>query len=171
MTHTERTGGGSHAQGPPPASHTERTSSRTADGGAAHTPHPTAREEKSEWAEGGALFAGVLMLVYGLFGVVQGVAAISSGDVYTAVGDYAFRFNLTAWGWIHLVVGVVLAFIGWGILKGADWARGAGVGLAVLGIVLNFMWLPYQPLWALVSIAIGGWVTWALCADRARPVV
>ena len=122
----------------------------------------------SAWASGGTMFAGVLMMVYGVLGVLNGIAAIAKDDVYTHIGDYVFEFSLTTWGWIHLVLGVLVAVTGWGILKDAAWARGVGVGLAALAVVANFMWLPYQPLWALVSIAIAIFVIWALCTDRGR---
>ncbi|NGO74166.1 hypothetical protein G6045_00455 [Streptomyces sp. YC504] len=137
--------------------------------GTASTPTGnTPRPAGSAWASGGMLFAGVLMLVNGVFGVLEGIAGIAKDDVYTRLGDYVFEFNLTTWGWIHLILGIVVAVTGWGILKGAGWARGAGIALASLALVANFMWLPYQPVWALVAIAIGVFVIWALCtADGA----
>lgn len=123
------------------------------------------------WAAGGTMFAGVLLLVDGFLSVVKGIAGIASDDVYARVNNYVFKFDVTAWGWIHLVLGVILLFVGWGILKGASWARGAGVGLASLSIIANFVWLPYQPVWAIVSIAIDVFVIWALCTDRSKPAV
>ncbi|MFD9905076.1 hypothetical protein [Streptomyces sp. NPDC059063] len=118
------------------------------------------------WASAGpSMFAGVLMLVNGVLGVLAGIAGIAEDDVYARIGDYVYKFNLTAWGWIHLVLGVLIAVTGWGVLKGADWARGVGVALAAVGMVVEFLWLPYQPLWALISLAIGAFVIWALCTD------
>ncbi|MBD0423896.1 hypothetical protein H0H10_32860 [Streptomyces sp. TRM S81-3] len=132
--------------------------------------HPTGHgSSASAWASGGVVFAGVLMLVEGIFGILTGIAAIAEDDVYTRIGDYVFEFNLTTWGWIHLILGVLVAVTGWGILKGAAWARGLGVGLAALVVVLQFIWLPYQPVWAIISIAIAVFVIWALCTDHGRP--
>jgi hypothetical protein len=130
----------------------------------------TARQPggRSAWASGGVVFAGVLMLIEGLFGILNGIAAIANDDVYAGIGDYVFEFDLTTWGWIHLILGVLVAVTGWGILKGADWARGLGVGLAALVVILQFIWLPYQPLWAVISIAVGVFVIWALCTDHGR---
>lgn len=122
----------------------------------------------SAWAAGGRVFAGVLMLVEGVFGILSGIAAIAEDDVYTRVGDYVFKFNLTTWGWIHLILGILVAVTGWGILQGAAWARGVGVGLAALVIVLQFMWLPYHPIWAVVSIAIAVFVIWSLTSPHGR---
>ncbi|MVO86470.1 hypothetical protein GPA10_17305 [Streptomyces sp. p1417] len=114
------------------------------------------------------MFAGVLMLVNGVLGVLAGIAGIAEDDVYARLGDYVYKFNLTTWGWIHLVLGLLIAVTGWGILKGAEWARGAGVALAALGMVAQFLWLPYTPLWALVSLALGAFVIWALCTAPGK---
>lgn len=122
----------------------------------------------SAWAAGGTMFAGVLLLVDGVLAVIKGIAGIATDDVYTRINNYVFKFDVTAWGWIHLVLGVILLIVGAGVLKGSDWARGAGVGLAALSIIANFMWLPYQPVWAIVSIAIDVFVIWALCTDRSK---
>lgn len=117
------------------------------------------------------MFAGVLLLVDGILAIVKGIAGIASDEVYTRINDYTFKFDVTAWGWIHLVLGVILVLVGWGILKGAAWAWGVGIVLAALNLIANFVWLPYQPVWAIISIAIDTFVIWALCAHRAKPVI
>ncbi|MCQ4212564.1 DUF7144 family membrane protein [Streptomyces longispororuber] len=130
------------------------------------TPDPTRGDGAgSGWATGGMVFAGVLMLVSGALGILNGISGIARDDVYGRVGDYLYSFDLTTWGWIHLVVGILVAVTGWGILKGSDWARGAGIGLAALYIVEYFMFLPYAPIWSVVSIGIGVFVIWALATD------
>lgn len=130
-------------------------------------PRPSA--PGSAWAAGGAMFAGVLLLLDGVLGILKGIAAIAENDVfYARIGDYVYKFNLTAWGWIHLVLGVILAVTGCGILKGAGWARCLGVALASLVVIAEFIWLPYQPVWAFVSIAIALFVIWALCTDSTK---
>ncbi|MEU1493086.1 hypothetical protein ABZ456_22845 [Streptomyces sp. NPDC005776] len=123
------------------------------------------------WAAGGIMFAGVLLMVDGVLGAIKGIAGIASDDVYARINNYVFEFNVTTWGWIHLILGVIIAVVGWGILKGSVWARGIGVGLAALNMIANFMWLPYQPIWAVVSLAIDTFVIWALCTDRSKAVV
>ncbi|MFF0424004.1 hypothetical protein ACFYUJ_06275 [Streptomyces sp. NPDC004520] len=117
------------------------------------------------WASGGTLFAGVLMLVTGFMDVFQGIAGIAEDDVYARIGDYVFKFNLTTWGWIHLILGVIVAVAGIGILRGAEWGRIAGISLASLNVLFQFLFLPYQPWWALFSMAISIFVIWALATD------
>ncbi|MGW3625105.1 DUF7144 family membrane protein [Streptomyces sp. NPDC000880] len=116
-------------------------------------------------AAGGTMFAGVLLLVDGILGILNGIAGIAADDVYTRIGSYVFEWDLTAWGWIHLIIGAIAAVTGWGILMNAGWARAVGVALAGLIIIVNFIWLPYLPLWGLIGIAIGIFVIWALCTD------
>ncbi|GAA1935048.1 hypothetical protein GCM10009837_71110 [Streptomyces durmitorensis] len=122
---------------------------------------------ESPWASGGTMFAGVLMLVYGILGILEGIAGIAKDDVYARIGDYVYKFNLTTWGWIHLILGILLLVTGYGILKGTTWGKACGVALASIAIVVHFLWLPYQPIWALISIAIGIFVIWALCTDHS----
>ncbi|MFE0699333.1 hypothetical protein [Streptomyces sp. NPDC058872] len=119
------------------------------------------------WAAGGTLFAGVLMLVIGFMDIFQGIAGIAEDEVYTRIGDYVFKFDLTTWGWIHLILGVIIAVTGFGILKGAEWGRIAGISLASLNILFQFLFLPYQPWWALFSMAISIFVIWALATDES----
>ncbi|MFD3326920.1 hypothetical protein [Streptomyces sp. NPDC058701] len=131
---------------------------------AQHRSHDTG----SAWAAGGTVFAAVLLLVDGVLGVIKGIAGIAEDDVYTRLGNYTFKLDVTAWGWIHLLLGIVLIIVGAGLFKGADWARVMGVALAGISVILNFMWLPYTPIWAIVSIAIGLFVIWALCTGSLR---
>ncbi|MFG2329981.1 hypothetical protein ACGFMM_10175 [Streptomyces sp. NPDC048604] len=128
---------------------------------------PQGRSGESAWATGGTVFAGVLMTVTGIVDIFQGIAGIAEDNVYARVGDYVYRFNLTAWGWIHLILGVVIAVTGFGILRGAEWGRVAGIALASLNIVAQFLFLPYQPWWALFSMALSVFVIWALASDES----
>jgi hypothetical protein len=117
------------------------------------------------------MFAGVLMLVVGVFGILEGIAAIAEDDVYGRIGTYVFEFDLTAWGWIHLIVGILLLITGVAILRGTGWSHPVGIGFAALSIILHFMWLPYQPVWAIIAIGVAVFVIWALCADKERASV
>ncbi|MFG2623966.1 hypothetical protein [Streptomyces sp. NPDC048473] len=140
----------------------------------APTPGPARSAEPggiNPWAAGGITFAGVLLLIDGVLGVIKGITGIASDEVYRRVRNYTFKFDVSAWGWIHLVLGVVLVCVGWGILKGAGWARATGVLLAAINLIVNFIWLPYQPVWAIISIAIDAFVIWALCTESSKAVI
>ena len=75
---------------------------------------------------------------------------------------YTFEFDTTAWGWIHLILGIVLALTGFFLFTGAAWARIVGIAVAVLAMLANFLWLPHYPFWAIVLIALDVLVIWAL---------
>ncbi|MCX5195320.1 hypothetical protein OOK31_15655 [Streptomyces sp. NBC_00249] len=128
-----------------------------------------AHDDRYGWAAGGTMFAGVLLLVDGVLGVIKGIAGIAEDDVYARLGKYVFEFDVTTWGWIHLILGVILIAVGIGLLTGAAmWARALGVAVAGFSIIVNFMWLPYTPVWAIISIAIAIFVIWALCSNGSR---
>jgi hypothetical protein len=117
-------------------------------------------------AEGGITFAGMLLGVSGAVTVLQGIAAIAGDDVYGRIGSYVFEFSLTGWGVFHLVIGVLLLCTGVGLLGGREWARTAGLVLAVLSLVEQFVFLPYAPVWAVLLIALDVFVIWALATYR-----
>lgn len=133
-----------------------------------HVTPPVEEQEEEVWAAGGTMFAGVLLLVTGVFGMLAGISGIGGDDVYGAVGEYTFKFDVNTWGWIHLILGVIVALAGIGILQGLAWASMVGIVLAVLVMVANFMWLPYQPIWAIIDIAIAAFVIWSLSHSLSR---
>ncbi len=107
-------------------------------------------------------FAGILMMVAGAFDVLEGLAAIVRKHYYVVGTNYIYKFNVTTWGWIHLLLGIGLGVAGFFVLRGALWARIVGiVGAALVGIA-NFMWLPYQPVWSVVIITVCVLIIWAL---------
>ncbi|MFE4591815.1 DUF7144 family membrane protein [Streptomyces laurentii] len=134
---------------------------------APRTPPPAYASHSSGWASGGSLFAGVLMLVTGIIDIFEGIAGIVHNTIYARVGDYVYRFSFTTWGWIHLILGILVALTGFAILKRAESGRIAGIILAGLNIVIQFMFLPHQPWWAMFSMAISVFVIWALAADES----
>ncbi|NBE53177.1 DUF7144 family membrane protein [Streptomyces boluensis] len=128
--------------------------------------HPGAAVRSSERTgigSGWVVFAGVMMIFGGLMTLFAGIAAIANDEVFAATRNYVFEFDLTGWGWVHLVMGVVITLAGAALFQGATWARVVGVGLAGLAMLANFLWLPYAPFWAIVLIAINAFVIWALC--------
>ncbi|BCM64874.1 MULTISPECIES: DUF7144 family membrane protein [Streptomyces] len=131
---------------------------------AAHTTTtPTAKEA---WATGLTAFGAVMLILAGLLDVFRGIMAIAHDNVFLVTPEYVFRFDLTGWGWIHLVLGVVALLVGVGVFRGALWARVGGVAIAGLVIIANFLSLPYYPVWSIVVIAVAGFVIWALCVTR-----
>ncbi|WP_371480862.1 hypothetical protein [Kitasatospora sp. NBC_00315] len=140
------------------------------------TPPPSYREApgtsvNSGWVSGLALFAGIMLLVNGILEFFQGLVAVINNDLIVTTPRYVFRFDVTSWGWIHMVIGVLVALAGVGVLRGALWGRIAGIVLASLSAIASFLWLPYYPLWNIIVIALDVFVVWALCVYRDDDVV
>jgi len=113
-------------------------------------------------AVGLTVFAAVVMIMVGVFQAIQGVVALFNDTFYVAGQKWVFSFDITTWGWIHLLAGILLVAAGFFLLQGAVWARVIGVGVAIISAVLNFMWLPYYPVWSVLIIALDVFVIWAL---------
>jgi amino acid permease len=122
-------------------------------------------EQRSGWAVGWTYFAGFMMIMLGFWHTIAGLSAVIKDNVYALgqVGDgYFLKFNVTTWGWIHLVLGIVIILAGFGLFAGAVWARIIGVILAILSGLAAFAWLPYEPFWGVLLIAVAVSVIWAL---------
>ena len=126
------------------------------------------RAQVSGWAVGLALFASTMMIMIGIFHAITGLAAIIENTFYVVGREYAFEVDVTVWGWIHLVLGVVLFFAGWAVLSGRIWARVLGITLAVLSAVANFLFIPYYPFWSILIIALNVFVIWGLSVYGRR---
>ncbi len=109
-----------------------------------------------------ASFAGVLLIVAGLMDILQGSSAIANDDLYSKGSDYLYQFNMTTWGWIHVVLGVLGLAVAVGILRRSGWGQVGGIIVAGLGILTNFAALPHYPFWALTLIAFYLLVIWSL---------
>ncbi|MGW5372031.1 DUF7144 family membrane protein [Streptomyces sp. NPDC004009] len=124
------------------------------------------RTAKQQWAGGLTAFAGVMLMIAGLLSLFRGIMAIAQDDVFVTTPNYVFKFDLTSWGWIHLALGVVAIAVSFGLFGPSMWARVAGVAIAGLVIIANFLSLPYYPVWSVVMIALSGFIIWALCVVK-----
>ena len=125
--------------------------------------YDTTREPAvSGWAIGGITFAGTMLILIGMFQAIDGLVAIFNDDFFLVTQNYTFNLDTTAWGWIHLLLGIVMVLAGWSIFAGKTWAAVVALTLAMLSALANFFFIPYYPLWSLVMIALDCWVIWAL---------
>ncbi|MFF7733162.1 hypothetical protein [Streptomyces sp. NPDC007984] len=131
------------------------------------TTHPgTARPSLREWATGVTVFAAVMLMIGGVLDIMRGIAEVADDDIFVATRNYVFEFNLTAWGWIHLVLGALAFVVSFGLFMASTWARVLGVTIAGLVIISNFLSLPYYPVWSIAMITISAFIIWALCTIR-----
>jgi hypothetical protein len=122
------------------------------------------QEATGGWAVGFIMFAAIMMIMVGVFQALQGIVAIFENEFYVATRNYTFQFDATTWGWIHLLLGLVVAFAGWGLLSGRTWARLLAITLAALSATANFLFIPYYPFWALLLFTLDIFVIWAVTA-------
>ncbi len=130
--------------------------------------HDAPRE--SAWVGGLTMFAAVMMLIVGILQALDGIAALVNDKVYVTTPDYIYAFDLTGWGWIHLLLGILVAVVGVAIMKGQTWARWVGIGLVGINLIANFLFIPYYPIWSLVIIALDVAVIAALATHRPANV-
>ncbi|MGV9676861.1 DUF7144 family membrane protein [Nocardia sp. NPDC003482] len=121
--------------------------------------------ERRSRVSGGALAAAILLFTVGALDILQGISAVGADQLYVVGVDYVYRFDTTAWGWIHIVVGMVLVLCGIGLTSGTTWGRVAAMTVAALSIVGNFMSLPYYPAWSILVIVLDVVVIWAVAAS------
>ena len=122
------------------------------------------QENYSGGAVGLTMFASVILMVVGVFQSLAGLTAILNDEAFVVVKDYLLKLDTTGWGWIHLLLGIVLFLAGLGLLQGQVWARTVAVILASLSAIANFLWLPIQPWWAIIVITLDIFVIWAVTA-------
>ena len=110
---------------------------------------------------GAVAFAGVLLIMVGLFHAIQGLVALLGDDIYARGENYVFHFSFTTWGWIHLLLGLLTAGAGAGLFFGKTWARTVAVIAAAVSMIGSFAWLPHYPIWGVMIIALDVFVMWA----------
>jgi hypothetical protein len=118
--------------------------------------------EPSAWAVGGVVFAATIMLVNGMFMIIEGLAAVINNSFYVVTDNYAFTIDVTTWGWVHIGLGVLVLLTGLALFRGSGWAGVAAIVLAVFGALANFAFIPYYPGWALLLVAMNVFVIWAV---------
>jgi hypothetical protein len=128
------------------------------------------QQRVSPWASGLTVFAAVLLVINGLWHVFAGIAALVHDKVYLSTPEYVYSFDLTGWGWIQLVLGILAAVAGLAVLKGQMWARIVGISFAFLSIAIQFLLIPLSPIWSLLMIALDLGIIWALATYRRDPL-
>jgi hypothetical protein len=132
---------------------------------------PVIRERTvSDRGTAGALFAGTLMVVGGFFGFFQGLSLIAKGSFYVQPKGYWINTSASTWGWVLLIVGLIVVAAGFGVFSGAAWARWLGITVVSLQALTNFLFIPVQPWWAFTLILIDLWIIHSLFLHRREYV-
>lgn len=122
-----------------------------------------AASEPTGWS-GWIIFAATMMMLSGSLNAFYGFIAVLN-DEWVVLGNRADLYlDISAWGWVHIALGVVLLLAGAALATGNVLARTVGVLAAAANIVTNFLWLPAYPIWSVILITINVLVIWALTA-------
>ena len=111
-------------------------------------------------------FAGMLMLIIGGIDFFQGLIALFEDEYFVVTADKFLVIDLTAWGWVMMIWGVLLALAGLGLVAGQGWARWFAIFVVSLNFFaqLGFLGNSQYPLWALTALALNVVVLFALTA-------
>ena len=115
-------------------------------------------------AMGITVTAAVILMIAGVFGMIQGIVGVFASDFYVVTQKWLFELDPTVWGWGQIVVGVIAFGAGLGLFFGKVWAQAVAIIVAAFSILANFTWLPYYPIWAVLVIAFDVFVIWAVSA-------
>ncbi|RIQ13752.1 DUF7144 family membrane protein [Jiangella rhizosphaerae] len=126
------------------------------------SPTEATRTEPSGWAAGGVIFAATMMILIGIFQALEGLAAIIDDEFFVVLPNYTFDLDTTAWGWVHLIVGILIAVAGFYLFTGSAIAGAVAIALASVSAITNFFFIPYYPFWSLLIIAINVFVIWSI---------
>jgi hypothetical protein len=125
---------------------------------AAYGPGP----DPTGWT-GWVVFASIMMIMLGTFQAVEGLVAVfDDGFYHVTRNGLAVQVDYSVWGWVHLVLGAVIAVSGLGVLAGNTAARAVGVVLAGLSALLNLLFVEASPIWSVIVITIDVLVIYAL---------
>jgi hypothetical protein len=122
------------------------------------------------WATGLTVVAAVFMMISGVVTAIQGIVALANSEFYVVGRKYTFQFDVTAWGWILLLLGIAVSTVGVFLYIGQTWARWTALVVVALSMIANFAWVPYYPVWGIIVLALDGAVIWALTIDTREPV-
>ncbi len=124
--------------------------------------------EMTGWV-GWIAFAGVMMVLLGTFHAIQGLVALFQDEYFlVAKSGLTVHVDYTAWGWTHLILGIIIALAGFALFTGKVWARAVGVVIVMISAVVNIGFLAAYPIWSVLMIAIDILVIWALIVHGAE---
>ncbi len=114
---------------------------------------------------GWGLFAGAIILISGVFSVIQGFVGLIAPDTYyVKTSGSLFVMDVQGWAWWTLIIGILLVLTALALFAGQLWARVVAVILASLSAIGNLLLVPAQPWWSLILIGVDILIIYALTA-------
>lgn len=130
------------------------------------------RDHATGWV-GWVYFAGILMMLAGVFHAIAGLVAIFKNEVFVVGSGSLLVLDFSGWGWLHLIIGIVLFLASFSVLAGGTFGRVIGSMLAGLSAIANFAFFTAYPLWTIIIISVDILIIYALLVHgqeaRAEP--
>jgi acyl-CoA synthetase (AMP-forming)/AMP-acid ligase II len=124
-------------------------------------------EQRSDAGAGWVSFAGIILITVGIFQAFAGLVGLIEDEFYAVTPEYVVQFDATTWGWIHIIIGLIVVAAGFGIFSGNVLARTVGVFAALGSMISVFAWLPWYPIWGIIVVSMNIAIIWAL-TDHGR---
>jgi len=114
-----------------------------------------------------------MVLVGGLLNAFDGLVAITQANYIerNIAGELPITNNVKTWGWVALIVGIIMILAAFGILSGASWARVVGIFVASVNLLFQFAYLGHYPFWSFTMIVIDILVIYGLAGHHAEAVL
>ncbi|MGD9734489.1 MAG: hypothetical protein AB7V58_02590 [Solirubrobacterales bacterium] len=132
----------------------------TVDSASERRARPRVERQPTGWT----VFAGVVLLIVGSLDALYGLAAILNNEVVIVGGNGVIIADITTWGWVHLILGSIVALTGLGLFAGNPSARWAAVFFITINAIAQIVWFPAAPLWAFLMIVLDVVVIYQLTA-------
>ena len=127
-----------------------------------------------QWS-GWVIFAGIMLIIAGVTRAIDGLWALKRDNDLEGAPQLQelllFDDNLAAWGWIYLILGILLIIAGFAVFGRAPWARWVGIVFASVSIFTHFAWMYAYPVQALIGVVIDSLVLYGLAAYGGRDEV
>jgi hypothetical protein len=112
-------------------------------------------------------FASIMLLIAGIWNVIEGLLAIGSSRVF--VNDEVFVVSdLKTWGWIVTLLGVLQLTAAWAVMSGRSYGRWFGIAVAGINAIGQLLFLPAYPLWCMAMFAVDVLIVYGLAVYGPR---
>jgi hypothetical protein len=119
-------------------------------------------DDISGWAVGLTFFATLMLILLGTFHFITGLSAIFNDQFFVVREHYSLKIDTTAWGWIHMIGGILIMLAGVWLMTGSLIARIVAIAAAVISAIGNFYSIPYYPVWSILMLVLDFAIIWGV---------
>ena len=118
---------------------------------------------------GWLFFAGTILGMAGIMRLFDALWAFRyDGVVADELEGAILGTSLSSYGWLWLIVGILLIVASFAVLYRSQFARWIGIIAGALMSISAIWWMPYYPVWSLVYIMAGFLVVYGLAVYGGR---